>query len=160
MDCRPPALAERTQSLSPARTTAAATLSAGRGPTARDRERLGTWRSGQAQGRRVEASSDILWMTANGWYTASTATDPEAVAAGRKFVSAFREAHDEAPGPFAAETYDAVCLLARCVRELKRERSSRQDLVPILRGTKHTGVSKEYAFEEENGMFTGDGVFF
>lgn len=99
-------------------------------------------------------------QAANGWYVASTATDPQVAAGAAEFTSAYRKEHRQPPGPFAAEAYDAVQLLARCVRQLKRERITRQDLVPTLRATKHKGISKEYAFEEANGMFTGDGVFF
>lgn len=98
--------------------------------------------------------------TAQGWYITSTATDPQVAETASEFASAFRNTHGRAPGPFAAEAYDAAGLLARCVRELGRERISRQDLVPTLRKTEHKGVSKEYSFEEANGMFTGDGVFF
>ncbi|WP_405922171.1 hypothetical protein [Streptomyces sp. NBC_00122] len=64
------------------------------------------------------------------------------------------------PPPYAAEAYDAVHLLARCAQGLGRAQVGRGDLVPTLRGTRYEGVSKAYAFEQANGTYTGDGLFF
>lgn len=98
---------------------------------------------------------------ADGWLVVSTATDPLAAPAARAFTRAFRTRWDgAAPPPFAAEAYDAVHLVAACVRGLGRERVTRGDLVPVLRKTRHEGVSKTYAFEPENGAFVGTGTFF
>ncbi|MFE9687452.1 branched-chain amino acid ABC transporter substrate-binding protein, partial [Streptomyces sp. NPDC006285] len=95
------------------------------------------------------------------WLIVSTAVDPPAVRSADAFVKAFRGRFTSAPPLFAAEAYDAVRLIAACVEGLGRKNVSRQDLVPVLRTTTFKGVSKPYAFNKENGWYTGDqGVFF
>ncbi|MEU2071037.1 bifunctional serine/threonine-protein kinase/ABC transporter substrate-binding protein [Streptomyces anulatus] len=96
---------------------------------------------------------------AAGWLVVSTAADPASVPSVHPFAAAYRERFDGAPPLFAAEAYDAVGLIAACARGLGRERISRQDLLPALRATSYKGVSKSYAFEPANGMYTGTGVF-
>ncbi|MFE1363688.1 bifunctional serine/threonine-protein kinase/ABC transporter substrate-binding protein [Streptomyces anulatus] len=96
---------------------------------------------------------------AAGWLVVSTAADPASVPSVHPFAAAYRKRFDGAPPLFAAEAYDAVGLIAACARELGRERISRQDLLPALRTTSYKGVSKSYAFEPANGMYTGTGVF-
>ncbi|MCI3222354.1 bifunctional serine/threonine-protein kinase/ABC transporter substrate-binding protein [Streptomyces sp. NP-1717] len=95
------------------------------------------------------------------WLIVSTAVDPSSVRSAGAFGKEFRARFDAAPPPFAAEAYDAVRLVAACVEGLGRENVSREDLVPVLRTTTFKGVSKPYAFDKENGWYTGDqGVFF
>ncbi|WP_221358051.1 bifunctional serine/threonine-protein kinase/ABC transporter substrate-binding protein [Streptomyces beigongshangae] len=97
----------------------------------------------------------------NGWLIVSTAVDPSSARSAGAFAQAFRDRFKAAAPPFAAEAYDAVRLIAACVEGLDRESVSRQDLVPVLRTTTYEGVSKPYAFDKENGWYTGDrGVFF
>lgn len=96
---------------------------------------------------------------AAGWLVVSTAADPASVPSVHPFAAAYRKRFDGAPPLFAAEAYDAVGLIAACARGLGRERISRQDLLPALRTTSYRGVSKSYAFEPANGMYTGTGVF-
>ncbi|MGX5396699.1 bifunctional serine/threonine-protein kinase/ABC transporter substrate-binding protein [Streptomyces anulatus] len=96
---------------------------------------------------------------AAGWLVVSTAADPASVPSVHPFAAAYRRRFDSAPPLFAAEAYDAVGLIAACARGLGRERISRQDLLPALRTTSYKGVSKSYAFEPANGMYTGTGVF-
>ncbi|MFD7381409.1 bifunctional serine/threonine-protein kinase/ABC transporter substrate-binding protein [Streptomyces anulatus] len=96
---------------------------------------------------------------AAGWLVVSTAADPASVPSVHPFAAAYRKRFDGAPPLFAAEAYDAVGLIAACARKLGRERISRQDLLPALRTTSYKGVSKSYAFEPANGMYTGTGVF-
>ncbi|MEV6452048.1 bifunctional serine/threonine-protein kinase/ABC transporter substrate-binding protein [Streptomyces anulatus] len=96
---------------------------------------------------------------AAGWLVVSTAADPASVPSVHPFAAAYRKRFDGAPPLFAAEAYDAVGLIAACARGLGRERISRQDLLPALRTTSYKGVSKSYAFEPANGMYTGTGVF-
>ncbi|MFE9630007.1 bifunctional serine/threonine-protein kinase/ABC transporter substrate-binding protein [Streptomyces sp. NPDC006463] len=97
---------------------------------------------------------------AEGWLLVSTAVDPAAAPAARAFDTAFRARHRAPAPPYAAEAYDAVHLLARCAQGLGRAQVGRGDLVPTLRGTRYEGVSKTYAFEQANGTYTGDGLFF
>ncbi|MEV1044305.1 bifunctional serine/threonine-protein kinase/ABC transporter substrate-binding protein [Streptomyces sp. NPDC049916] len=96
---------------------------------------------------------------AAGWLVVSTAADPASVPSVREFAAAYRKRFDAVPPLFAAEAYDAVGLIAACALELDREQLSRQDLLPALRTTSYKGVSKSYAFEPANGMYTGTGVF-
>ncbi|MFH8686956.1 bifunctional serine/threonine-protein kinase/ABC transporter substrate-binding protein [Streptomyces anulatus] len=96
---------------------------------------------------------------AAGWLVVSTAADPASVPSVHPFAAAYRKRFDGAPPLFAAEAYDAVGLIAACAEGLGRERISRQDLLPALRTTSYKGVSKSYAFEAANGMYTGAGVF-
>ncbi|MFH9397938.1 bifunctional serine/threonine-protein kinase/ABC transporter substrate-binding protein [Streptomyces sp. NPDC017556] len=96
---------------------------------------------------------------AAGWLVVSTAADPASVPSVHPFAAAYRRRFGSAPPLFAAEAYDAVGLIAACARGLGRERISRQDLLPALRTTSYKGVSKSYAFEPANGMYTGTGVF-
>ncbi|MEU3704326.1 bifunctional serine/threonine-protein kinase/ABC transporter substrate-binding protein [Streptomyces anulatus] len=96
---------------------------------------------------------------AAGWLVVSTAADPASVPSVHPFAAAYRKRFDGAPPLFAAEAYDAVGLIAACAEGLGRERISRQDLLPALRTTSYKGVSKSYAFEAANGMYTGTGVF-
>ncbi|MFD4234346.1 bifunctional serine/threonine-protein kinase/ABC transporter substrate-binding protein [Streptomyces sp. NPDC058542] len=96
---------------------------------------------------------------AAGWLVVSTAADPASVPSVHPFAAAYRKRFDSAPPLFAAEAYDAVGLIAACARGLGRERITRQDLLPALRTTSYKGVSKSYAFEPANGMYTGTGVF-
>ncbi|MFD4336454.1 bifunctional serine/threonine-protein kinase/ABC transporter substrate-binding protein [Streptomyces anulatus] len=96
---------------------------------------------------------------AAGWLVVSTAADPASVPSVHPFAAAYRKRFGGAPPLFAAEAYDAVGLIAACARKLGRERISRQDLLPALRTTSYKGVSKSYAFEPANGMYTGTGVF-
>ncbi|MFF0192616.1 bifunctional serine/threonine-protein kinase/ABC transporter substrate-binding protein [Streptomyces anulatus] len=96
---------------------------------------------------------------AAGWLVVSTAADPASVPSVHPFAAAYRKRFDGAPPLFAAEAYDAVGLIAACAWGLGRERISRQDLLPALRTTSYKGVSKSYAFEPANGMYTGTGVF-
>ncbi|WP_097912042.1 bifunctional serine/threonine-protein kinase/ABC transporter substrate-binding protein [Streptomyces sp. b84] len=102
----------------------------------------------------VEAGED-----AAGWLVVSTAADPASVPSVHPFAAAYRKRFDGAPPLFAAEAYDAVGLIAACAEGLDREKVSRQDLLPALRTTSYKGVSKSYAFETANGMYTGTGVF-
>lgn len=97
---------------------------------------------------------------AEGWLVVSTATDPLAASSARGFARAFRARYRTDPPPFAAEAYDGVRLIASCLRSLDRPRPTRHDLVPVVRRTTHQGVSKDYAFEPENGGYVGTGVFF
>ncbi|WP_443051319.1 ABC transporter substrate-binding protein [Streptomyces sp. NBC_00190] len=97
---------------------------------------------------------------AEGWLLVSTAVDPAAAPAARAFDTAFRARYRAPAPPYAAEAYDAVHLLARCAQGLGRAQVGRGDLVPTLRGTRYEGVSKAYAFEQANGTYTGDGLFF
>ncbi|MEV2259011.1 bifunctional serine/threonine-protein kinase/ABC transporter substrate-binding protein [Streptomyces anulatus] len=96
---------------------------------------------------------------AAGWLVVSTAADPASVPSVHPFAAAYRKRFDSAPPLFAAEAYDAVGLIAACAEGLGREKVSRQDLLPALRTTSYKGVSKSYAFEPANGMYTGTGVF-
>ncbi|MFD5201353.1 bifunctional serine/threonine-protein kinase/ABC transporter substrate-binding protein [Streptomyces sp. NPDC058375] len=96
---------------------------------------------------------------AAGWLVVSTAADPASVPSVHPFAAAYRKRFDHAPPLFAAEAYDAVGLIAACAEGLKRETVTRQDLLPALRTTSYKGVSKSYAFESANGMYTGTGVF-
>ncbi|MFI0019255.1 bifunctional serine/threonine-protein kinase/ABC transporter substrate-binding protein [Streptomyces griseus] len=96
---------------------------------------------------------------AAGWLVVSTAADPASVPSVHPFAAAYRGRFDGAPPLFAAEAYDAVGLIAACAEGLGRETVSRQDLLPALRTTSYKGVSKSYAFEPANGMYTGTGVF-
>ncbi|RPK88890.1 bifunctional serine/threonine-protein kinase/ABC transporter substrate-binding protein [Streptomyces sp. ADI98-10] len=96
---------------------------------------------------------------AAGWLVVSTAADPASVPSVHPFAAAYRKRFDGAPPLFAAEAYDAVGLIAGCAEGLGREKVSRQDLLPALRTTSYKGVSKSYAFESANGMYTGTGVF-
>lgn len=96
---------------------------------------------------------------AAGWLVVSTAADPASVPSVHPFAAAYRRRFDSAPPLFAAEAYDAVGLIAACAEGLGREKVSRQDLLPALRTTSYKGVSKSYAFEPANGMYTGTGVF-
>ncbi|MFE1795979.1 bifunctional serine/threonine-protein kinase/ABC transporter substrate-binding protein [Streptomyces sp. NPDC059517] len=94
------------------------------------------------------------------WLFVSTAVDPSAVRSAGAFAKAFRARFETAPPLFAAEAYDAVRLITACIEGLDRKSVSRQDLVPVLRTTTFKGVSKPYAFNKENGWYTGDeGVF-
>ncbi len=96
---------------------------------------------------------------AAGWLVVSTAADPASVPSVHPFAAAYRRRFDHAPPLFAAEAYDAVGLIAACAEGLDRETVTRQDLLPALRTTSYKGVSKSYAFESANGMYTGTGVF-
>ncbi|WGP13632.1 bifunctional serine/threonine-protein kinase/ABC transporter substrate-binding protein [Streptomyces sp. SH5] len=96
---------------------------------------------------------------AAGWLVVSTAADPASVPSVHPFAAAYRKRFDQAPPLFAAEAYDAVGLIASCAEKLGRQKLSRQDLLPALRTTSYKGVSKSYAFESANGMYTGTGVF-
>ncbi|MDX3343379.1 MULTISPECIES: bifunctional serine/threonine-protein kinase/ABC transporter substrate-binding protein [unclassified Streptomyces] len=96
---------------------------------------------------------------AAGWLVVSTAADPASVPSVHPFAAAYRGRFGGAPPLFAAEAYDAVGLIAACAEGLGRETVSRQDLLPALRTTSYKGVSKSYAFESANGMYTGTGVF-
>jgi ABC-type branched-subunit amino acid transport system substrate-binding protein/tRNA A-37 threonylcarbamoyl transferase component Bud32 len=96
---------------------------------------------------------------AAGWLVVSTAADPASVPSVHPFAAAYRKSFDGAPPLFAAEAYDAVGLIAACAEGLGREKVSRQDLLPALRTTSYKGISKSYAFEPANGMYTGTGVF-
>ncbi|NEC20166.1 branched-chain amino acid ABC transporter substrate-binding protein, partial [Streptomyces parvus] len=96
---------------------------------------------------------------AAGWLLVSTAADPASVPSVHPFAAAYRKRFDHAPPLFAAEAYDAVGLIASCAEGLGREKLTRQDLLPALRTTSYKGVSKSYAFESANGMYTGTGVF-
>ncbi|MFI5656674.1 bifunctional serine/threonine-protein kinase/ABC transporter substrate-binding protein [Streptomyces anulatus] len=96
---------------------------------------------------------------AAGWLVVSTAADPASVPSVHPFAAAYRKRFEGAPPLFAAEAYDAVGLIAACAEGLGREKVSRQDLLPALRTTSYKGVSKSYAFEPANGMYTGTGVF-
>ncbi|MFB8106339.1 bifunctional serine/threonine-protein kinase/ABC transporter substrate-binding protein [Streptomyces sp. NPDC056007] len=96
---------------------------------------------------------------AAGWLVVSTAADPGSVPSVRAFAAAYRERFDGEPPLLAAEAYDAVGLIAACAEGLGRESVTRQDMLPVLRSTRYKGVSKSYAFEAANGMYTGTGVF-
>ncbi|MEU1796292.1 bifunctional serine/threonine-protein kinase/ABC transporter substrate-binding protein [Streptomyces californicus] len=96
---------------------------------------------------------------AAGWLLVSTAADPASVPSVHAFAAAYRKRYDGAPPLFAAEAYDAVGLIAACAEKLGRETLTRQDLLAALRTTSYKGVSKSYAFEPANGMYTGTGVF-
>lgn len=96
---------------------------------------------------------------AAGWLVVSTAADPASVPSVHPFAAAYRKRFDSAPPLLAAEAYDAVGLIAACAEGMGRERVTRQDMLPVLRSTRYKGVSKSYAFEAANGMYTGTGVF-
>ncbi|MFE9460991.1 bifunctional serine/threonine-protein kinase/ABC transporter substrate-binding protein [Streptomyces californicus] len=96
---------------------------------------------------------------AAGWLLVSTAADPASVPSVHAFAAAYRKRYDGAPPLFAAEAYDMVGLITACAEKLGRETLTRQDLLPALRTTSYKGVSKSYAFEPANGMYTGTGVF-
>ncbi|MFJ9641345.1 bifunctional serine/threonine-protein kinase/ABC transporter substrate-binding protein [Streptomyces sp. NPDC101178] len=93
------------------------------------------------------------------WLVVSTAADPASVPSVHPFAAAYRGRFDSAPPLLAAEAYDAVGLIAACAEGMGRERVTRQDMLPVLRSTRYKGVSKSYAFEAANGMYTGTGVF-
>ncbi|MET7504134.1 bifunctional serine/threonine-protein kinase/ABC transporter substrate-binding protein [Streptomyces microflavus] len=96
---------------------------------------------------------------AAGWLVVSTAADPASVPSVHPFAAVYRKRFDSAPPLLAAEAYDAVGLIAACAEGLGRETVTRQDMLPVLRSTRYKGVSKSYAFEPANGMYTGTGVF-
>ncbi|MDT0267460.1 bifunctional serine/threonine-protein kinase/ABC transporter substrate-binding protein [Streptomyces sp. DSM 44915] len=128
---------------------AAALQAAGyRGP------RLGT------QGMHDPGFLDLAGPAADGWLLTSTVTDPLAAPGAEAFVEAFTAHFDEPPPPHAAEGYDALGLLARCLTGLDPAALTHRDVVEVLRLTSHQGVAKHLAFEEENGLFVGEGVFF
>ncbi|RMI37613.1 branched-chain amino acid ABC transporter substrate-binding protein, partial [Streptomyces triticirhizae] len=103
---------------------------------------------------------DAAGPAAEGWLLVSTVTDPLAAPGAEAFVEAYTERFDAPPPPGAAEGYDAVGVLARCLAELDPASVTHRDVVEVLRLTRHRGVAKEYAFEEENGLFVGGGTFF
>lgn len=96
---------------------------------------------------------------AAGWLVVSTAADPASVPSVHPFAATYRKRFGGAPPLFAAEAYDAVGLIASCAEGLGRDRVTRQDMLPVLRTTTYKGISKSYAFEAANGMYTGTGVF-
>ncbi|MEW2067198.1 bifunctional serine/threonine-protein kinase/ABC transporter substrate-binding protein [Streptomyces sp. NPDC007346] len=96
---------------------------------------------------------------AAGWLVVSTAADPASVPSVHAFAAAYRRRFDGAPPLLAAEAYDAVGLIAACAEGTGRSTVTRQDMLPVLRSTRYKGVSKSYAFEPANGMYTGTGVF-
>lgn len=96
---------------------------------------------------------------AAGWLVVSTAADPASVPSVHPFAAGYRKRFASAPPLLAAEAYDAVGLIAACAEGLGRETVTRQDMLPVLRSTRYKGVSKSYAFEPANGMYTGTGVF-
>lgn len=96
---------------------------------------------------------------AAGWLVVSTAADPASVPSVHPFAAVYRKRFDSAPPLLAAEAYDAVGLIAACAEGTGRETVTRQDMLPVLRSTRYKGVSKSYAFEPANGMYTGTGVF-
>lgn len=102
--------------------------------------------------------------SAEGWLLVAAVTDPLATDSARDFATAFQQSYGERPGPYAVEAYDAIGVLATCIRELRQDRGltgvGRQDLIPVVRETEHQGAAKMYTFEPANGTFTGDGYYF
>ncbi|GAA1916680.1 hypothetical protein GCM10009716_27300 [Streptomyces sodiiphilus] len=98
-----------------------------------------------------------------GWLLIAPFTDPAADPRVAGFTSVFRERFDEAPGPYAAEAYDAARMLLEAVRGMIEDGGT-PDLRPGLPGRlkedSHRGVAKELAFDPA-GRYAhgGDGLY-
>ncbi|MEV3872473.1 bifunctional serine/threonine-protein kinase/ABC transporter substrate-binding protein [Streptomyces sp. NPDC049906] len=91
---------------------------------------------------------------AEGWRVVAAAIGPGAPGI-RRFADAHRARFDASPGPWAAETYDAVNLV---IRELERAadggaRPEPRSLSRPLREAKYEGVTKPLVFTADTGEF-------
>ncbi|MDT0344345.1 bifunctional serine/threonine-protein kinase/ABC transporter substrate-binding protein [Streptomyces litchfieldiae] len=95
---------------------------------------------------------------AEGWLFVATYTDPGGEEAGQGFVSVHRERFGSAPGPYAAEGYDAARMLVDAMRGAAEEgaRLTRAGLLSRLRGARYHGVARELAFDAA-GHYAGEG---
>ncbi|AJE85361.1 putative serine or threonine protein kinase [Streptomyces albus] len=104
---------------------------------------------------------DRAGEAAEGWLLAASFTDPTALEGAGSFTAAFRRRFDAAPGPLAAEAYDAARLAIQEIVRATRDRRppSRGDLARLLRRSTFRGITKRYAFDRETGRFSGEGAF-
>ncbi|GHJ35670.1 bifunctional serine/threonine-protein kinase/ABC transporter substrate-binding protein [Streptomyces sp. TS71-3] len=87
---------------------------------------------------------------AEGWVFAAPYTDAAAMttAAAREFTAAYRTRYHASPGPWAAEGYDAVALLAHALDSLGDTTLSRSRLTDRLARTTLDGVAKPIRFTD------------
>ncbi|ONK14608.1 bifunctional serine/threonine-protein kinase/ABC transporter substrate-binding protein [Streptomyces sp. MP131-18] len=87
---------------------------------------------------------------AEGWVVSCPFVDGAAAPEAADFAAAHRARFGGAPGPYAAEAYDTVWLVARALTELTADRAPRRTLVARqLRTTRHEGIARSYAFNPD-----------
>ncbi|WP_328967267.1 protein kinase domain-containing protein [Streptomyces sp. NBC_00239] len=91
---------------------------------------------------------DRAGPAAEGWVFGAAFSDPVAEPAARAFTAAHRAAYRTAPDRWAAETYDAVGLLAGALGSLSADAADRAALAVRLFRTPYQGIVKRLEFNE------------
>lgn len=94
---------------------------------------------------------------AEGWVFAEAYTDPSALSSAKAFTAAHRERFGSPAATWAAETYDAVGLIARAGRTTSAT-AVREGLAARLR-TDYRGITRRFSFYDFGGVRYETGIF-
>ncbi|WP_285566320.1 bifunctional serine/threonine-protein kinase/ABC transporter substrate-binding protein [Streptomyces sp. RTGN2] len=96
---------------------------------------------------------------AEGWVFAEAYTDPSALAPAKAFTAAHRERFGSPPATWAAETYDAVGLIARAGRSADPDAAARDGMAARILRTDYRGITRRLSFYAFHQVRYEDGIF-
>ena len=116
------------------------------------------WRRAREQGVKARllgsdgldapAFARITGAAAVGAYYTAVVGPPAALPGARPFVEEFQRRFGRAPGPYAAEAYDAAAVVLRAIENVARGGvPGREAVGAAIRRTKHLGVTGEIEFD-------------
>ncbi|MGW1126462.1 bifunctional serine/threonine-protein kinase/ABC transporter substrate-binding protein [Streptomyces sp. NPDC002526] len=94
-----------------------------------------------------------------GWVFAEAYTDPAALPAAKAFTAAHRERFGALPGTWAAETYDAVGLIARAARTTSAVDAPRDGVAGRILSTAYQGITRSLSFYGPHQVRPESGIF-
>ncbi|MYQ76617.1 MULTISPECIES: bifunctional serine/threonine-protein kinase/ABC transporter substrate-binding protein [unclassified Streptomyces] len=96
---------------------------------------------------------------AEGWVFAEAYTDPAALPAAEAFTAAHRERFGAPPATWAAETYDAVDLIARAARTTSAVDAPRDGVAGRILSTTYQGITRSLSFYGAHQVRPESGIF-
>ncbi|MYW11758.1 ABC transporter substrate-binding protein, partial [Streptomyces sp. SID2563] len=94
-----------------------------------------------------------------GWVFAEAYTDPAALPAAKAFTAAHRERFGAPPATWAAETYDAVGLIARAARTTSAVDAPRDGVAGRILSTTYQGITRSLSFYDSHQVRPESGIF-
>ncbi|MFI6858842.1 bifunctional serine/threonine-protein kinase/ABC transporter substrate-binding protein [Streptomyces sp. NPDC050421] len=96
---------------------------------------------------------------AEGWVFAEAYTDPAALSSAKAFTAAHRERFGSPPATWAAETYDAVGLIAQAGRTISVSGAVREAVAARIFRTDYRGVTRRLSFYEIHQVRYDEGIY-
>lgn len=101
----------------------------------------------------------LAGQAAEGWVFAEAYTDPSALPSAQAFTAAHRERFGAPPATWAAETYDAVGLIAQAGRTTSATDAPRDGVAARILRTEYQGITRRLSFYPSRQVLYATGIF-